>query len=123
MSSLTEAGRRLQTEAVARALAGGEFRIVADDGRVLSRSKFGKSYTVGPDEFSFGKFDVTKAVAKGRAARFECYPSAGAAALIVGTIGGPTLAKSVDMVLDDTMIYEGMSFELDEFTHVRGRAK
>lgn len=123
MSSLTEAGHRLQTEALARALAGGEFRMLADDGRVLSVSRFGKSYTVGVFDFTFGKFDKVKAIAKGRAARFECVPSAGGGALLVGSVGPPALAKSVDMVLEEPMIYEGMTFELDEFTHVRATPK
>lgn len=121
MSSLTEAGRRLQTEALARALAGGEFRVVADNDVVLTKARFGKSFTMGVDEFSFGKFETVKAVAKGRAARFHCYAPGGGEALLVGSIGLPPIAKAVDMVLDDTMFYEGMTFELEEFTHTRGR--
>lgn len=124
MSSLTEFGRRLQIEALARALAGGAFKVVADDGRVLVECLFGKTFTVdSPDSFSFPPPEKVKAIAKGRAARFACYPQGERNAVIVGSIGGPTLAKTVDLVLEDTMIYEGMTFELEEFSHTRGAAK
>jgi hypothetical protein len=112
----------LQTEALAAALAGGEFRVVADDGRLLVCCQFSKAYSVdSDDQFSFRPFAKKKAIAKGRAARFVCYAAQDSERpVLVGSIGPPALAKSVDMVLEDTMFFEGMTFELDEFTHIRG---
>jgi hypothetical protein len=120
MSRLTAAGRRIATEAIAKALCGGTYLNYDGDGRELVRCAFTDKYEMTSDTtFKFEALRQGKCTKGGMATAFAAYPpgdTAKTAPLIGGTIG-PALGKFVHAKMDDQQLHVGMLFDVDEFSY------
>lgn len=120
MSRLTSAGRRIATEAVAKALAGGTFVNFDGDGRELVRCAFPDKYEMVSDaRFRFEALPQGKCIKGGQAVAFAAYPPGDTAKAqpLIGGVIGRALSKHVHATMDDQQLYPGMLFDVDEFSY------
>jgi hypothetical protein len=120
MSRLTAAGRRLATEAIAKALCGGTYVNYDGDGRELVRCTMPDAFKMVTDTcFKFEALTQGRCTNGGMAAMFAVFPPGDTARtepLIGGTIGR-ALGKYVHAAMDDQQLHVGMLFDVDEFSY------
>jgi hypothetical protein len=120
MSRLTAAGRRVATEAIAKALCGGTYVNYDGDGAELVRCTMPDAFKMVTDTcFKFDALRQGKCSKGGMASMFAVFPPGDTARtepLIGGTIGR-ALSKHVHAAMDDQQLQVGMLFDVDEFSY------
>lgn len=119
MSNLTKAGKRLQRDAIAKALCGGSYVVFDGDGNVLGKATFPANWEPdGDTAFVFKGLSDGHIDRRGFATSFAAIPPGGDEPLIGGTIGA-ALGKGIDVAMTDKerQLYEGMDLDVELFRH------
>lgn len=116
MSRITSAGRRLQIEALAKALVGGVYRTFDGDGRVLHEAPISSEPEITSDTSFVFKGLTGKVTATGYAVGFAAFGPGSPSPLISGTIGR-SLNKFTHAEMEDQLLHPGMDLDIETFEY------